>query len=162
MLDSGFTETMENKPIQNPTSKIQNGLHRSVFWKVAGILVGVQVVTGLMAVALGAWFANDRSRDLAANSLRLRLDGLAEEVEQRADSSLLENGLAGLPSPVRFDLSRRFRDPVLLLDGNGTVVDTIQPDEAFFLEPAGMPAEGPPLPEDLIGLLANGDSIWNL
>ena len=120
---------MENKPIQHPQSRIQNSFHGSVFWKVAGILVGVQVVTGLMAVALGAWFANDRSRDLAANSLRLRLDGLAEEVEQRADSSLLESGLAGLPSPVRFDLSRRFRDPVLLLDVNGTVVDTIQPDD---------------------------------
>ena len=78
-----------------------------MFWKVAGTLVAMLVATGLLAVALSAWFAFDRSKDLAANSLRLRLDGLAEEVEQRAGSALLE-GIDNLPAPLRNDLGQRF------------------------------------------------------
>lgn len=132
-------------------------MRRSVFWKVAGILVGVQVATGLLAVALSAWFAYDRSLTLVENSLRLRLDRLAEEVEQRADSSLLDQGLADLPIPVRIDLGRRFPDPVKLLDAYGTVQATIPPDVAYFAAPAGMPDSSPPLPVDLTGMLANGD-----
>lgn len=103
---------------------------RSVFWPVAGTLVGVQVVTGLLAVALTAWFAYDRSLDLAAGSLRLRLDGLAEEVEQRADLSTAD--LADLPLPLRLDLAARFPDPVTLVSPEGTPVLTVPPSASAF------------------------------
>jgi signal transduction histidine kinase len=136
-------------------------MRRSVFWKVAGILVGVQVATGLLAVGLSAWFANDRSLDLAANSLRLRLDDLAQEVEQRADT-LLTEGLTTLPVPLRLDLARRFPDPLVLLDAEGHLVSTIQPDRDEF--PAAMtePAAVSMLPDDLSGLLAAGDVVVQL
>ncbi len=134
-------------------------MRKSVFWKVAGILVGVQVATGLLAVALSAWFAYDRSLDLAANSLRLRLDDLAQEVEQRADSTLLR-GLASLPIPLRLDLARRFPDPVTLLGLDGAPLLTVPPDvEEFAGQDAGSPEAPPPLPRDLAGLLANGDIV---
>jgi len=150
---------MEAATIQNPKSKNQNGVRRSFFWRVAGILVGVQVATGLLAVALSAWFAYDRSLVLVENSLRLRLDRLAEEVEQRADSSLFFSGLAALPVPVRIDLTQRFPDPVMLLTAGGDLLQTYPPDRSYFSTPAGMPTEPPVLPEDLAGLLANGDIV---
>ena len=136
-------------------------MRRSVFWKVAGILVGVQVATGLLAVALSAWFAYDRSRDLAANSLRLRLDDLAEEVEQQADTTLF-GGLSGLPVRLRYDLARRFPDPVLLVDDAGTLVERIVPDAADFEGAAGVPSVALPLPPDLDALLGAGDVVVQL
>ncbi|MDX1546859.1 MAG: HAMP domain-containing sensor histidine kinase [Rhodothermales bacterium] len=136
-------------------------MRRSVFWKVAGILVGVQVATGLLAVALSAWFAYDRSRDLAANSLRLRLDDLAEEVEQQADTTLF-GGLSGLPVRLRYDLARRFPDPVLLVDDAGTLVERIVPDAADFEGEAGVPSVALPLPPGLDALLGAGDVVVQL
>ena len=136
-------------------------MRRSVFWKVAGILVGVQVATGLLAVALSAWFAYDRSRDLAANSLRLRLDDLAEEVEQQADTTLF-GGLSGLPVRLRYDLARRFPDPVLLVDGAGALVERIAPDAADFEGEAGVPSVALPLPPGLDALLGAGDVVVQL
>lgn len=134
---------------------------RSVFWKVAGILVGVQVATGLLAVGLSAWFANDRSLDLAANSLRLRLDDLAQEVEQRADS-LLTEGLTTLPVPLRLDLAHRFPDPIVLLDEEGHLVSRILPDTEEF-PAASEGSEVPPtLPDGLPERLAEGDIVVQL
>jgi len=100
-------------------------MRRSVFWRVAGILVGVQVATGLMAVALSAWIAYDRGLDLVANSIRLRLDRLATEVEQRTFS--LDAGLANLPLGLRLDFARRFPDPVYLLDADGNMMRNLTP-----------------------------------
>ncbi len=101
------------------------GMRRSVFWRVAGVLVGVQIATGLMAVALSAWFAHDRGLDLVGNSLRLRLDRLATEVEQRGFP--LEERLSDLPTGLRFDLSKRFPDAVYLLDPKGNVLSSFDP-----------------------------------
>ncbi|NBC17518.1 MAG: HAMP domain-containing protein [Bacteroidetes bacterium] len=132
---------------------------RSVFWPVAGILVGVQVVTGLLAVGLAAWFAHDRSLDLAANSLRLRLDGLAEEVEQRAP--LAEGGLADLPLPLRLDLAARFPDPVHLLDADGHPIQTIPPDPDAFDAP--VPQDTARVRPDSLGArLLDGDVLIQL
>ena len=131
-------------------------MRRSVFWKVAGILVGVQVATGLLAVGLSAWFAYENSLDLVENSLRLRLDDLAREVEQSADSVLYE-GLGNLPLPLRLTLSARFPDPVVLLDSEGQWIETIPPDVSEFPEVTGASTLPVTLPEDLAGLLANGD-----
>ncbi len=136
-------------------------MRRSVFWKVAGILVGVQVATGLLAVALSAWFAYDRSLDLVENSIRLRLDDLAQEVEQTADSTLID-GLGTLPMLLRLNLAKRFPDPIVLLDLNGKGLDTIAPDVTDFPQVTGVLVASSPLPDDLPGLLANGDIVVEL
>ncbi len=132
---------------------------RSVFWPVAGILVGVQVVTGVLAVALVVWFAYDNSLDLVGNSLRLRLDGLAEEVEQRAD--LTTTTLRALPINLQVDLGARFPDPVILLEADGTVIETIAPDPSIFpAAPAAIPRFPPPA--NLDALLQSGDIVMEL
>jgi len=95
---------------------------QTVFWKVAAVLVGAQVATALLAVALSGAFAQDRSRDLLAGTLRLRLDAVAVEVEERADIGPL--GEVELGPRLRADLATRFPDPLAFLDESGAVVDT--------------------------------------
>ncbi len=118
-----------------------------MFGRVALVLIGAQVATGLLAVALSAYFAGDRSRVLAGNSLRLRLDVVAEEIEQRTDSL---RALDALPPLVRADLADRFPDPVFLVDYDGIVVDRFVPDSLFTPLP---------LPDGLDTLLAAGEVV---
>lgn len=97
---------------------------QSVFWKVAGLLVGVQVVTGAIGVGLSSWLAYRRSLDLVTDTIRLRLDSAAEEVEQRMmrdDPRELR-----LSPTLYFDLSRRFADPIYVLDADGAVVQRVE------------------------------------
>ncbi len=112
-------------------------LSRSAFWKVAGILVGVQVATGLLAVALSAYFAYDRSLNLVEKTIRVRLDDLAGEVERRAfppgsSPEKVRSLQDPLPESLLLDLASRFPDPISLLDENGNVLHTIQPNPAVF------------------------------
>lgn len=95
---------------------------RTVFWKVAGVLVGAQVATALLAVGLSAAFAEGRSRELLEGTLRLRLDAVAEEVEARAEIGPF--GDVSLPPRLRADLPTRFPDPLAVLDETGVPVDT--------------------------------------
>ena len=94
----------------------------TVFWRVAGVLVGVQVATALVAVALSATFASARSERLVRGTVELRLDALAEEVEARAATDVF--GGLRLPARLRLDLPTRFPDPLAVLDTAGAVVDT--------------------------------------
>ena len=86
------------------------------------MLVGAQVATALLAVALSAAFAEGRSRELLAGTLQLRLDALAEEVETRGEVGAF-GGLA-LGPRLRADLPTRFPDPLAVLDEGGAVADT--------------------------------------
>lgn len=95
---------------------------RTLFWRVAGVLVGAQVATALLAVALSSLFAQDRSADLLAGTLRLRLDAVAEEVETRADIGPF--GMIDLGDRLRSDLGTRFSDPLSLLDETGAPVES--------------------------------------
>ena len=95
-------------------------MRRTVFWKVAGVLVGAQLATALLAVGLGSVLARDRSRELLAGTLRLRLDALAEEVEGRAEIGPF--GSVALGERLRADLGTRFPDPLFVLDDGGAVV----------------------------------------
>ena len=95
---------------------------RTIFWKVAAVLVGVQVATALLAVGLSAVFAQERSRELLVGTLELRLDAVAEEVEARAEVDVLDG--VTLSDRLRLDLATRFDDPLALLDAEGAVVDT--------------------------------------
>ena len=114
---------------------------------MALVLVGVQVATGLLAVALSAFFAGDRSRALAGNSLRLRLDVVAEEIESRAAPL---RTLDSLPALLRLDLPDRFPDPLRLVDYDGKLVEDVS---ASHLVPP------PPLPTGLDTLLVTGEVV---
>jgi signal transduction histidine kinase len=101
-------------------------LRRSVFWKVAGVLVGALVLTGVGAVAVSAYLWEARSAELVRNSLALRLDAVAEEVEARAEFEATEDGIgsrAVLGEPLRRDLADRFPDPVGLLSPEGRLLE---------------------------------------
>ena len=115
----------------------------TVFWRVAGVLVGVQVATALVAVGLSASFASARSERLARGTVELRLDAVAEEVESRAEIDAFGGVRVG--RRLRLDLPTRFPDPVFLLDADGAVVDTFgtaAPGEfAAAAVPAAVPAE---------------------
>ncbi len=119
------------------------------------MLVGVQLATGFIAVALSAWLAYDRSLDLAANSLRLRLDVLAEEIEQR--TSLSNDGPVTLSRPLRLDLSSRFPDPVVLLDARARPVATFFPSERTPGHTDVDAGRTPAIPENALALLETGD-----
>ncbi|MEM6289406.1 MAG: hypothetical protein AAF845_19870, partial [Bacteroidota bacterium] len=102
-----------------------------MFWRVAGVLVVAQVATALLAVVLSGVFAQERSQELLEGTLRLRLDAVAEEVEDRADIGPL--GEIEIPNRLGADLATRFPDPLALLDETGAVVDTFYHwFEAFF------------------------------
>ena len=125
-------------------------LSRSAFWKVAGILIGVQVATGLLAVALSAWFAYNRSLNLVQQTIRVGLDVLASEVERRAfppgAGAEKVQSLYDLPESLVLDLGTRFPDPITLIDSEGNVIRTIQPDPTEFktqLEPGPLVMEVP-------------------
>ncbi len=92
-------------------------MRKTVFWKVALVLIGVQVVTGLLAVGLGAYFASARSLELVRGNLILRLDQVAEEVEGRAEFD--EEGRMTLPRRLELDLATRFPDSTVVLDVDG-------------------------------------------
>ena len=128
-------------------------MRRTVFWKVAGVLVGAQVATALLAVALSAVLARERSRDLLDGTLRLRLDAVAEEVEQRADIDPF--GALALPERLRQDLALRFPDPVVVLDADGVPLGR---GAAAALPPAAERA----LVDGQIALAADGPPTWAL
>lgn len=126
-------------------------LSRSAFWKVAGILIGIQLATGLLAVALSAIFAYDRSLDFVEKTIRVRIDEVAGEVERRTfplgTTGEKVSSIADLPQSMVVDLSTRFPDPITLLDENGVVKRTIQPDPGEFkrpIEAAPLKVETPP------------------
>ncbi len=128
---------------------------KTVFWKVAAFLVGVQVLIGVLAVGLSAYFAYEESLDLVENSLRLRLDGLAEEIERRVPD--LTAGATSLPLPLVNDLATRFPDPIVLVDQEGTLIRTIRPDPRVF--GGGAISGDAPLPADLASDLESGDVV---
>jgi signal transduction histidine kinase len=99
----------------------------SVAPRVALVLVAVQMVTAVGAVALSARLADRRVRALAATSLRLRLESVAEEIEQRA-APLIR--LDDLPPRLAADLGRRFPDPVVLVGPDGAVLARYGPPSA--------------------------------
>jgi signal transduction histidine kinase len=93
----------------------------SVFWRLAAVLVGALVVTGLAAVGVSAYLWEARSLELVRSSLALRLDTVAEEVEARAEFVPVADGASRvvLPEMLRLDLAARFPDPITLLDADG-------------------------------------------
>ena len=120
------------------------------FWKAASLLVGVQLVTGLLAVSLSAYFSYDANLSSIESTLKEQISNVSQEVERRAfPPGIGEDGVisvADLPESLIIDLSTRFPDPITLVDKNGSVIRTIQPDPSYFkrnLEPARLIVETP-------------------
>lgn len=101
----------------------------TVLWRVAGILVGVQVITAVLAVGLSAYFASARSAELIRGTIQLRLDAVAEEIEQRATIDAF--GEITLTNRLRADLPTRFPDPVVLVDHEGALLDSLGSGAVF-------------------------------
>lgn len=97
-------------------------MRRSLFPKVALVLIGAQVATALAAVLLAGTFARERNRDLLESTLVLRLDAVAEEVESRAEIGPL--GGVDLPDRLAQDLATRFPDPLAFVSEFGDVEQT--------------------------------------
>jgi signal transduction histidine kinase len=121
----------------------------SVFWRVAAVLLGAQLLAVAVAVGLSASAAYDRALDLAAEGVRLRLDAVAEEVELRADWSA--GGLHDLSRALLLDLATRFPDPLIVVDALGEPVLIAQPGGVIDTVAAGTS-----LPPDLVASLASG------
>ena len=112
-------------------------LRGSAIWKVAAILVGIQVLMGLIVVALSAWYAYERSLTLVEKTIRVRLDDLADEVERRAFMQPALDGnqdptLRTLPKSLLIDMTTMFPDPITLVDENASVIRTLQPSPNAF------------------------------
>ena len=130
----------------------------TVFWRVAGVLVGLQVATALVAVALSAAFASARSERLVRGTVELRLDALAEEVEARAATDVF--GGLRVPARLRPDLLTRFPDPLAILDAAGAVVDTFGAGGRVPAVPAAAVAA---LDSGRVAVVASGaDGSWAL
>jgi signal transduction histidine kinase len=126
-----------------PPDRQPGPFRRSVFWRLAAVLVGALVFIGLLAVGVSAYLWETRSLELVRNSLALRLDTVAEEVEARADFDLTPEGASRvvLDSLLRRDLAARFPDPIALLGPDGRALEA----------PAGMV-----VPEGVRDSLATG------
>lgn len=88
--------------------------------------MGALLLTGLGAVAVSAYLWEARSAELVRNSLALRLDAVAEEVESRASFEPLPDGVSSriiLPEALRRDLADRFPDPVAIVGPDGSAVE---------------------------------------
>ncbi len=140
---------MSGPALTTPATEIRN----SVFWRLAGILIGVQVATGVFALLFSAVFAYNESLGLIENSIRLQLDRLAEEVETRAD---LDAGINNLPHGLLVDLATRFPDPIKIVNSDGVVVTIVRPNPSVFPLPSSESKEFD-LPDGLEDLLYNDD-----
>jgi signal transduction histidine kinase len=127
----------------------QQDWRHSAFWRVAGLLLGVQLFAVAVAFTMSATAAYDRALDLAAEGLRLRLDALAEDVEGRADWG--QDGLRDLSVPLLRDLSARFPDPVVVVDASGRAIFVARPGGQIDTVTSTLR-----LPADLVASLTTG------
>jgi len=107
--------------------------HRgTVFWKVAAVMIAVQIATAVLAAGFSIWYASDSQRSLATAAIAARLDAVAEEIERRATDFGVE--LSGFSEELRLDLRYRFPDPIVLMDLNGSSSQPILPAKDAFGE----------------------------
>lgn len=112
------------------TETIEKATSGTVFWRVAAVLIAVQIVTGVLAVGFTAWYARDQQVSLASVALTARLDAVSEEVERRSAGGDIT--LTNFSDELRLDLSYRFPDPMLILDLDGQLVEEFRPASDAF------------------------------
>ncbi|MEM6326662.1 MAG: HAMP domain-containing sensor histidine kinase [Bacteroidota bacterium] len=96
------------------------------------------MATALLAVLLAGTFARERNRDLLESTLVLRLDAVAEEVEQRAEIGPL--GSVEIPARLAQDLATRFPDPLAFVTEAGEVAETFGGRPSPDLPPGALAA----------------------
>lgn len=122
-----------------PPSEMAVG--RSLFWRVAALLVVLQLVLAVFAAGFAIWSARGAQETLAAAALAARLDATAEEIERRAES--VGSDLSGFPDALLVDLGYRFPDALIIVDLNGDISRPIWPaKDAFVDESAGANGRG--------------------
>ncbi len=89
----------------------------TVFWRVAAVMIAVQIATAVLAAGFAIWYASDAQRSLATVAIAARLDAVGEEIERRATDFGIE--LNGFSDELQLDLTYRFPDPIVLLDLSG-------------------------------------------
>ncbi|MBL7977041.1 MAG: HAMP domain-containing histidine kinase [Bacteroidetes Order II. Incertae sedis bacterium] len=99
-------------------------VRNSIFWRVAGILIGAQLLTGLVAVGITVWIAASQSVTLIQNSVALQLNNVAAEMERNAEFA--EDGSFQMPSFAYLDLTGRLKDPIFITDRKGEVLSPEQ------------------------------------
>lgn len=120
----------ESSSIVASTARMVVG--RSLFWRVASLLVILQLILAVFAAGFTIWSARGAQETLAAAALAARLDATAEEIERRAES--VEGNLSGFPEALVVDLGYRFPDALVVVDLNGDVSRPIWPAEDAFDE----------------------------
>jgi len=131
------------------TGKSHTDKSGSVFWRVAAVLIAVQIVTGVLAVGFTAWYARDQQLSLASVALTARMDAVSEEVERRAAGS--DVSFSDFSDELRLDLTYRFPDPLLFLDIEGNVVEAFRPAQDAF-DPAFIDTTIVPVVPDILDL----------
>ena len=105
----------------------------SVFWKVAGVLIGAQVITGLLAVLLTSYFATQQRLPLIENTIRQQLDNVAFELELALENQQVYHldSLVFQPDVIA-NLKTRFPDPLFLVDANGKIFKPLHPQKSAY------------------------------
>lgn len=106
-------------------------LRSTLFWKVAPVLVVLQLVSVAITAGFIILYARSAQDTLASTALAARMDATAEEIERRTNGLAL--GASNLDESLRLDLSYRFPDPLILIDLDGLAGDPIWPASDGFL-----------------------------
>ena len=107
------------------------------FLKIAGLIAGVKVLIVSATIILVAWLGYDSNMQFIEQTMTVKLGEFANEIERRAfpvsrDSSAEPASLNDIPNALILDMSTRFPDPMILVDAEGQVLRTIQPDISLF------------------------------
>lgn len=98
-------------------------MYNSVFWKIAGILIGAQVITGLLAVLLTSYFNTQQRLPLIENTIRQQLDNVAFELELELENQqAVQLAELSISKVLKANLQTRFPDPLYLLNADGKIL----------------------------------------
>ncbi len=107
------------------------------FLKIAGLIAGAKIFVITLAIALVAWLGYDANLRFIEQSMTIKLGEFANEIEHRAfpvrrDTAKEPASLNDIPNSLIVDMSTRFPDPLILVDAQGQILRTIQPDVSLF------------------------------
>ncbi len=127
---------MRTSPLDHTDANSRSSRFNATFWKTVSILAGVQMAIGIFALSIGAFFTYDATRGLIENSIRTHLQDMSQEIERRgfplSAIPVQDKSLMDLNEALILSLAQRSPDPIILIDPNGNLIRTIQPDNAIF------------------------------
>ncbi len=151
---------MNSVPLENSGEPDGGPRFDKNFWKMTGSLVGVQFFLGLLVIYVSLNIQYEARFDYTREAVREQINNIADEIERRAfpPGQSRDSGrtIREIPETLIMDLSTRFADPIILLNPEGNVVRTIQPDPAFFKEVIRPARLVPRLPVHMMEILGTG------